>query len=81
MGYMYLPKLETEMTTISIDENRIKELFKQAMLELFEERKDLFYDLFAEVIEESALVNAIREGEATDYVNKEEVFQILEGLS
>lgn len=81
MGYMYRPKLETEMTTISIDENRIKELFKQAMVELFEERKDLFYDLFAEVIEESALVNAIREGEATDYVNKEEVFQILEGLS
>jgi hypothetical protein len=31
------------------------------MIELLEERKDLFYDLFAEVIEDSILVAAIRE--------------------
>lgn len=67
------------MTTSTLDEVRIKKLFKQAMLELVQEQKDLFYNLFAEIIEDLALVNAIKEGEATESVSRAEVFQILEG--
>ena len=63
----------------SLDEQRTKELSKEAMLELIEERKDLFYELFAEVIEDTILVNAIQEGESTGTVRREEIFQILEG--
>ena len=62
-----------------LDEQRTKELFKEAMLELLEERKDLFYELFAEVIEDTILVNAIREGESTESANRAEIFQILDG--
>jgi len=69
------------MSYISLDEERIKELFKQAVLELFQERQDLLYDLFAEVIEDFALANAIREGESTETVSRAEVFQILEGAA
>ena len=65
----------------SLDEKKTKELFKEAMLELLEERKDLFYDLFAEVIEDAILVNAIREGETTDLISRAELLQILEGES
>jgi hypothetical protein len=64
-----------------VDEQRTKELFKQAMIEFFEERKDLFYDLFAEVIEDSILVAAIREGASSDSVDREEILKILEGSS
>lgn len=67
------------MSYTSLDEAQVKELFKQAILELFEERRDLLYDLFAEVIEDFALVNAIKEGESTESVSRAEVFQILEG--
>jgi len=67
------------MSHVSLEEERIKELFKQAMLELFQERKDILYDLFAEVLEDMALVNAIREGESTETVSREEVFQVLDG--
>lgn len=42
-------------------------------------RKDILYDLFAEVLEDMAMVNAIREGESTGTVSREEVFQVLDG--
>jgi hypothetical protein len=69
------------MTDLILDEVRIKELFKEAMLELFQERRDLFQDLFMEIIEDIALVDAIKEGEATETMSQEEVFEILEGAA
>lgn len=69
------------MAYTTLDENRIKGLFKQAFLELLQERRDLLYELFAEVVEDFALVNAIKEGETTATVSRKEVFQILEGAS
>ncbi len=69
------------MSYASLNESQIKELFKQAFLELLQERKDLLYDLFAEVIEDFALANAIKEGESTESVSRAEVFQVLEGAT
>lgn len=69
------------MSVMSVDEERIKELFKEALLELLQERKDVFYDLLAEVFEDLALINAIREGETTDTIDRAEVFKILEGAA
>ena len=69
------------MTTPTLDDVRIKELFKQAMLELIQEQKDLFSGLFADAIEDIALVNAIKEGQETESVGREDVFQILEGAA
>jgi len=54
------------MSSVTLDERQIKDLFKQAVLELFQERRDLLYDLLAEVIEDFALANAIRQGESTE---------------
>ena len=67
--------------SISQDEQKTKELFKQAMLELLEERKEIFYELFADVIEDTILVHAIREGETTEAVDRTEILHILEGAS
>ena len=67
------------MSHATLDEVQVKELFKQAVLELFQEQRELLYDLFAEVIEDFALVRAIKEGESTESVSRAEVFQILEG--
>jgi hypothetical protein len=65
--------------SISQDDQKTKELFKQAMLELLEERKEIFYELFADVIEDAILVHAIREGESTDAIDRAEIRHILEG--
>ena len=67
------------MAVEHLDDGRIKEIFKQAILEVFQERKDLLHDAFAEAIEDISLTNAIRDGEATGPATKEEVFQTLEG--
>ena len=66
---------------VSLDEDRIKEILKQAMTELLEERKDFFYDLFAEVMEDVAISNAIREGEETEPIDRSEIFTILDESS
>jgi len=69
------------MAYTTLDETQIKELFKQAFVELLQERKDLLHELVAEIIEDLALLEAIREGEETEPVLREEVFRVLEGAS
>ncbi|MCG2682799.1 MAG: hypothetical protein L6306_04210, partial [Planctomycetales bacterium] len=49
-----------------------------AFEELLQERKDLLYELMAEIIEDFGLLRAIKEGEDTAAVPREEVFQIIE---
>ena len=61
---------ECTLAHLSVEEERVKDLLKQAMLEVFQERQDLIYDLVAEVIEDLALVRAIKEGEATETISK-----------
>ena len=67
------------MQQIIDDKNQLKEVFKQAFTELLQERKDLVYDVFTEVLEDIALANAIKEGEETETISKKQVFKILEG--
>ena len=67
------------MTEIILDENKLKEILKSAIIELIQEQKEVFYDLLAEVIEDIALKKAIKEGENTETVSKKAIFTILEG--
>ena len=62
-----------------IDEGRLKQILKEALIETLEEKKDVFHELITEAIEEIALTNAIREGQRTETVSKQEVLDILEG--
>jgi hypothetical protein len=62
----------------TLDETRIKELIKLAFVELLQERKDLLYNLVAEIVEDFALARAIKEGGQTPKVSREKVFRALE---
>jgi len=64
---------------LSLDEKQTKDLIKQAILELIEEREDRIYDLFAEIIEDTILVNAIREDEDSEPVSRADIMNILRG--
>ena len=77
----FLENQEWAMRQIIDDENQLKELFKQAIAELLQERRDLIYDVFSEVLEDIALVNAIKEGENTEIVDRDQIFQIVESKS
>ena len=65
------------MQQIIDDENKLKEVLKQAFAELLQERRDLLYDVFAEVLEDIDLANAINEEENAEIVDRDQVFQIL----
>ena len=65
------------MATLSLEDQHTKELMKQALLELFQERRDLFYNLFEEVLEDVGLANAMRAGENSGIVSEKEVMMAL----
>ena len=69
------------MTTATFDEAKLKDLFKSALIEVLEERKDLIRELLEEAIEDIALAHAIEEGEHGERVSREEVFELLEDAS
>ena len=66
------------MQSIQIDDTRLKELLKTALVEVFEEKKELFSEILAEALEDFALLQAIKEGETTEPMSREEIFQVLE---
>jgi hypothetical protein len=65
--------------TVNLDEKQTKELFKQAIKEMLEQRNDALYDALAEVMEDIALARAIQEGELSENVSREEIFNVLGG--
>lgn len=66
------------MDTVLENESELKKVFKAAILETLEERKDLFGDIFREITEDIALAKAIEAGEKSPEVSRSAVFEILE---
>lgn len=69
------------MEQLSVDEKKLKNLLKETLIEVIDQKKDMFHDIVAEAIEDIALTNAIKEGESTESTSREEVFNITEGKS
>lgn len=67
------------MATAELPPDALKEALKQALSETLYEQREFFRELFEEVFEDLALVEAIREGEKTERVDPEPIFEILEG--
>ena len=62
-----------------MDDERLKDLFKTALREVLEERKDILRDVIEEVLEDIALARAIDQGQRTEEASRSKVFSILEG--
>ena len=65
------------MAQTLIEEGRLKELLKAAIVEVLEERRELVLDVFEEALEDLALARAIEEGERSPLVSRDEVFKLL----
>lgn len=50
------------MAQLSLSEEQLKDVMKTAILENFQERRDLFQDLIIETLEDIAMIKAIDEG-------------------
>lgn len=66
------------MSTTPIDEAKLKEALKSAIVEILEERKDLVRQVLEEALEDIALAHAVEAGEQTELVTRDEVFNALE---
>lgn len=61
------------------DNADLKATLKEALKETLYEQRDLLHEVFMEVLEDFALAEAIREGEKTKLVERDEVFRVLRG--
>jgi len=61
------------------DSGKLKEIFKQAIIEAMEEKKDVVHDLLVDAMEDLAMIHAVQEGEKTGAASRDEVFNILAG--
>lgn len=67
------------MAEVPLEDERLKALFKTALLEVLEERKDLLREVIEETLEDIAMARAIEAGQRTDEVSRSEVFSLLGG--
>ena len=65
------------MTTALTDETRLKALLKEVLVEVLEQRRDWFSALLVDALEDVALMQAIKEGEPTEVVSRDEIFDLL----
>nr|VFJ98969.1 MAG: hypothetical protein BECKH772B_GA0070898_101477 [Candidatus Kentron sp. H]VFJ99301.1 MAG: hypothetical protein BECKH772A_GA0070896_101596 [Candidatus Kentron sp. H]VFK03768.1 MAG: hypothetical protein BECKH772C_GA0070978_101447 [Candidatus Kentron sp. H] len=59
-------------------ESTMKAIFKQALTETLYEQRELLREIFAEVMEEIALTQAITEGSRTEPVGRADIFELLD---
>lgn len=67
------------MATATVDEERLKDILKSALIEALEEHRELVQDIVEEALEDLALARAVEQGLGSEPVSRDEVFAILEG--
>ncbi|MBM0741935.1 hypothetical protein JOY44_09905 [Phormidium sp. CLA17] len=66
------------MSEIALNPNQLKEILKSAIIELIRDNREEVSEFLAEIIEDIAMERAIAEGEITELVGRESIFQLLE---
>lgn len=62
-----------------LNESILKKVFKDAILEMIEEKRSVFQDIIVEALEDIALSHAIDDGKNSGTSSRQEIFNILEG--
>jgi len=65
------------MAMATIDETRLKDLLKAALLEAVEEHRDIVRDIVEEALEDIAMSRAIEQGLNSNVITPGEVFALL----
>lgn len=66
------------MVQVHINADQLKDIVKDAVVEALQQQRELVYDAVSEALEDIAMANAIREGDRSDFVSRDEIFGILE---
>jgi hypothetical protein len=66
------------MSEITLNPDQLKDILKSAIVELIRDNRSEVSEFLAEIIEDVAMEQAIAEGETTERVSRESIFQLLE---
>lgn len=62
-----------------ISDEKTKELLTEVIIKMIKEKRELFYEIILEAMEEVALANAIKQGRKNKFVSEDRILAILEG--
>lgn len=62
-----------------LNDKKTKELLTEIMIELMQSKREFFYEIVLEALEEVSLANAIIEGRKNDFVEESKIFSLLDG--
>ncbi len=66
------------MAEIALNSEQLREEIKKAIVELLQDNKEEVYELLVKIVEDVTMERAIAEGETSDFVDRETIFNILE---
>ncbi|MBW4555618.1 MAG: hypothetical protein KME59_06720 [Trichormus sp. ATA11-4-KO1] len=69
------------MSEITLNPEQLKEILKSAIVELIRDNREEVSEFLTEIIEDIAMERAIAEGETTDLISRDSIFQLLEPKS
>ena len=64
---------------LTVDDEQTKELLKAVLVEMLQQKREVFYELVLEALEDVGLARAIEEGEETEFVDEQEIQAVLRG--
>jgi len=67
------------MARTNLNDVTLKQALKQAVAEALQEQRELLHEVFADVLEDFALAEAIHQGRQTKPATRAEVSRILQG--
>ena len=68
------------MEMLDVDDEKMKNLIKESLLEFIETRRDLFIDLLADAMEDIGLLQAMSEGDRATLVSRKKIFGYLNNV-
>lgn len=63
---------------LTISDEKTKELLTEVLAEMIREKREVFYDIVVEALEDVGLANAIKEGRQNDFVPADKIMSILD---
>jgi len=60
-----------------VDENKMKEIFKETFIELMKDKRELLHEIIVEAIEDIGMANAIKAGRKNKFVDEKKIVNIL----
>ena len=63
---------------VTLEQEELKPLLKDVVIELFFEKKEQFRDLFSEIVEDISMIEAIKEGMKSENIDKDELLKALD---